>query len=79
MKEEISYRDAGVDIDAANDATARIRRLARETFTAGVMTDIGSFGGMFKADFAGMRDPVLVSSADGVGHEAPRSLSYGHS
>ena len=67
MKEEISYRDAGVDIDAANDATARIRRLARETFTAGVMTDIGSFGGMFKPNFAGMRDPVLVSSADGVG------------
>jgi phosphoribosylformylglycinamidine cyclo-ligase len=67
MKEEISYRDAGVDIDAANDATARIRRLARTTFTAGVMTDIGSFGGMFKANFAGMRDPVLVSSADGVG------------
>jgi len=67
MKEEISYRDAGVDIDAANDATARIRRLARETFTPGVMTDIGSFGGMFKANFAGMTDPVLVSSADGVG------------
>jgi phosphoribosylformylglycinamidine cyclo-ligase len=67
MKEEISYRDAGVDIDAANDATARIRRLARETFTRGVMTDIGSFGGMFKADFAGMAEPVLVSSADGVG------------
>jgi phosphoribosylformylglycinamidine cyclo-ligase len=67
MKEEISYRDAGVDIDAANDATARIRRLARATFPGGVMTDIGSFGGMFKANFAGMRDPVLVSSADGVG------------
>ncbi|HEX5735822.1 MAG TPA: phosphoribosylformylglycinamidine cyclo-ligase [Blastocatellia bacterium] len=67
MKEEISYRDAGVDIDAANDATARIRRLARSTFTEGVMTDIGSFGGMFKANFAGMNDPVLVSSADGVG------------
>ncbi len=67
MKEEVSYRDAGVDIDAANDATARIRRLARETFTPGVMTDIGSFGGMFKANFAGMHDPVLVSSADGVG------------
>jgi phosphoribosylformylglycinamidine cyclo-ligase len=67
MKEAISYRDAGVDIDAANDATARIRRLARATFTPGVMTDIGSFGGMFKADFAGMSEPVLVSSADGVG------------
>jgi phosphoribosylformylglycinamidine cyclo-ligase len=67
MKEVISYRDAGVDIDAANDATARIRRLARATFTPGVMTDIGSFGGMFKANFAGMSEPVLVSSADGVG------------
>ncbi|HLG13723.1 MAG TPA: phosphoribosylformylglycinamidine cyclo-ligase [Blastocatellia bacterium] len=67
MNEAISYRDAGVDIDAANEAKARIRRLARETFTSGVMTDIGSFGGMFRADFAGMREPVLVSSADGVG------------
>jgi phosphoribosylformylglycinamidine cyclo-ligase len=67
MKESVSYRDAGVDIDAANDATARIRRLARATFTPGVMTDIGSFGGMFKANFASLREPVLVSSADGVG------------
>ncbi len=67
MTEEISYRDAGVDIDAANDAVARIRRLARDTFTPGVMTEIGSFGGMFRADFGDMREPVLVSSADGVG------------
>lgn len=67
MKNEISYRDAGVDIDAANEATSRIARLARETFTANVLTDIGSFGGMFRADFGGMREPVLVSSADGVG------------
>jgi phosphoribosylformylglycinamidine cyclo-ligase len=67
MKEEFSYRDAGVDIDAAGEATARIRRLARETFTANVMTDIGSFGGMFRADFKEMSEPVLVSSADGVG------------
>jgi phosphoribosylformylglycinamidine cyclo-ligase len=67
MTEEFSYRDAGVDIDAANDAKARIRKLARETFTPNVMTEIGSFGGMFRADFAGLREPVLVSSADGVG------------
>ncbi len=63
----VSYRDAGVDIDAANDATSRIRKLARATFTPNVMTDIGSFGGMFRADFGAMREPVLVSSADGVG------------
>jgi len=67
MKEQISYRDAGVDIDAANEAKDRIKRLARETFTANVMTEIGSFGGMFRADFSGMKEPVLVSSADGVG------------
>jgi phosphoribosylformylglycinamidine cyclo-ligase len=67
MKEEFSYRDAGVDIDAANDAVNRIKRLAGSTFTPNVLTQIGSFGGMFRADFAGMKEPVLVSSADGVG------------
>ena len=67
MTEEFSYRDAGVDIDAANDAKSRIGRLARATFTPNVMTEIGSFGGMFRADFGKMREPVLVSSADGVG------------
>jgi len=67
MTEEISYRDAGVNIDAANDAVDRIKRLARATFTPNVMTEIGSFGGMFRADFAGVEEPVLVSSADGVG------------
>src|SRR2546423_1544050 len=66
-KEKISYKDAGVNIDAANDATERIKRLARSTFTPNVMTEIGSFGGMFRADFKAMKNPVLVSSADGVG------------
>jgi phosphoribosylformylglycinamidine cyclo-ligase len=67
MSKQISYRDAGVDIDAANEAKERIKRLARETFTPNVLTEIGSFGGMFKADFSRMKEPVLVSSADGVG------------
>lgn len=67
MSKQISYRDAGVDIDAANDAKERIKRLARETFTPNVLTEIGSFGGMFRADFSEMKEPVLVSSADGVG------------
>src|ERR1051325_4814893 len=66
-KEKISYRDAGVNIDAANDATERIKRLARSTFTPNVMSEIGSFGGMFRADFTSMKNPILVSSADGVG------------
>jgi phosphoribosylformylglycinamidine cyclo-ligase len=67
MTRQFSYRDAGVDIDAANEAKDRIKRLARETFTPNVMTEIGSFGGMFRADFSQMKEPVLVSSADGVG------------
>ena len=67
MTKSFSYRDAGVDIDAANEAKDRIKRLARATFTSNVMTEIGSFGGMFRADFAPMKEPVLVSSADGVG------------
>jgi phosphoribosylformylglycinamidine cyclo-ligase len=63
----ITYKDAGVDIDASNAAKKRIRGLARETFTPGVLSDIGSFGGMFACNFAGMKEPVLVSSTDGVG------------
>src|SRR2546426_4049733 len=63
----ITYKDAGVDIDASNAAKKRIRQLARETFTPGVLSDIGSFGGMFACNFAGMTEPVLVSSTDGVG------------
>jgi phosphoribosylformylglycinamidine cyclo-ligase len=64
-KKTISYRDAGVNIDEADLAVGSIRKMARATFTAGVLTDIGSFGGGFRLQ--GYRDPVLVSSADGVG------------
>jgi phosphoribosylformylglycinamidine cyclo-ligase len=67
MANEISYKDSGVDIDAANDAKNRIKRLAQATFTPNVLSEIGSFGGMFRADFGHMKEPVLVSSADGVG------------
>ena len=63
----ITYKDAGVDIDAATAAVGRITGLARATFTPNVLTEIGSFGALFRADFGGMREPVLVSSADGVG------------
>lgn len=63
----ITYKDAGVDIDASNAAKKRIRDLARATFTPGVLSDIGAFGGMYACDFGGMKEPVLVSSTDGVG------------
>jgi phosphoribosylformylglycinamidine cyclo-ligase len=61
----IRYQDAGVSMDEAGRAVASIRGLARKTFTSGVLTDIGSFGGGFL--LKGYREPVLVSSADGVG------------
>src|SRR5262249_49236585 len=67
MTNSISYKDAGVDIDSANRAKERIKQLAKSTFTPNVMTELGSFGGMFRAHFRGMREPILVSSADGVG------------
>ncbi|HZH34675.1 MAG TPA: phosphoribosylformylglycinamidine cyclo-ligase, partial [Pyrinomonadaceae bacterium] len=54
-------------IDAANTATARIKELAKKTFNARTLTEIGSFGGMFDAAFPDMKQPVLVASADGVG------------
>jgi phosphoribosylformylglycinamidine cyclo-ligase len=63
----MDYRQSGVDIDAGNETVRRIKSLARSTFTSGVLSEIGSFGGLFKLDHAGLREPVLVSSADGVG------------
>jgi phosphoribosylformylglycinamidine cyclo-ligase len=63
----MDYRSAGVDIDAGNESVRRIRRLARSTFTNGVLSDIGSFGGLFRLEPERWRDPVLVASADGVG------------
>jgi phosphoribosylformylglycinamidine cyclo-ligase len=61
------YKTAGVDIDAANETVRRIRTLARSTFTPGVLSEIGSFGGLFRLDRDRYQEPVLVSSADGVG------------
>src|SRR6266542_487377 len=63
----MEYKTAGVDIDAGNETVRRIRSLARSTFTPGVLSEIGSFGGLFRLDRDRYQDPVLVSSADGVG------------
>jgi phosphoribosylformylglycinamidine cyclo-ligase len=63
----MEYKSAGVDIDAGNETVRRIKSLARSTFTPGVLSDIGSFGGLFRLDRERYQDPVLVSSADGVG------------
>ena len=62
-EERITYRDAGVDIDAANEAVLRMREHIRSTFTPGVLNDVGSFGGMFAlSGLTGIQNPVLVSS-----------------
>jgi phosphoribosylformylglycinamidine cyclo-ligase len=63
---EIDYRQSGVDIDAGNEVVRRIKQLARGTYTPGVLSGVGSFGGLFALDPASP-DPVLVASADGVG------------
>jgi phosphoribosylformylglycinamidine cyclo-ligase len=62
-----SYKDSGVDIDAQDDALREVRRIARDTYTPGVLSDIGSFGGLFQGTFEGIDAPILVSSTDGVG------------
>ena len=67
MTKPVSYSDAGVSIDNANLAVAKIREFAKSTFNERTLTEIGSFGGMFSAAFPEMSAPVLVASADGVG------------
>jgi phosphoribosylformylglycinamidine cyclo-ligase len=79
----LSYRAAGVDIDAADDAKRRIRKLVESTFTDGARGGFGGFGGMFRMP-PGVRQRLLVASADGVGTkvkvaiEAGRHDSVGH-
>src|SRR5436190_1224693 len=77
MTKPATYRDAGVDIDAANRATEKIKELARGTFNARTLTEIGSFGGMFDAAFPKLKEPVLVASADGVGTKLKIAFATG--
>jgi phosphoribosylformylglycinamidine cyclo-ligase len=72
----LDYRSAGVDIDAADDAKHRIRRLVESTWTAGTRGTFGGFGGMFRVP-EGYRRPVLVSSADGVGTKIKVAIESG--
>src|SRR5438445_6269023 len=83
MTNPMDYRSAGVDIDVADDAKHRIKRLVESTFTAGARGSFGGFGGMFRVP-TDVPKPVLVSSADGVGTklkvaiEAGRHDTVGH-
>jgi phosphoribosylformylglycinamidine cyclo-ligase len=77
MSQSISYADAGVSIDNANRAVAKIREFARSTFNERTLTEIGSFGGMFSGAFPGMAEPILVASADGVGTKLKLAFETG--
>jgi phosphoribosylformylglycinamidine cyclo-ligase len=73
----ITYADAGVDISRANRTKQRIKYLAHKTFTRGVLSEIGGFGGLFAVDKAKYHDPVLVSSVDGVGTKLKIAFEMG--
>ena len=64
---QVTYADAGVNIDAGNALVERIKPLAKATARAGLMGGIGGFGALFDLKAAGFRDPILVSGTDGVG------------
>lgn len=63
----MDYKQSGVDIDAGEEVVRRIKPLVRQTFTDGVISDIGAFGGFFEVDFSSYKNAVMVSSVDGVG------------
>jgi len=67
MKKQKAYACAGVDIDLGNRLKRRIQQLVTQTHGPQVLGKIGGFGGLFRAQFSGMRDPILVASIDGVG------------
>ena len=67
MKKNLNYKDAGVDIHAGEKSLKEIARLAKSTFNQNVIRDVGLFGSFFKVDAAQMKEPILVSSVDGVG------------
>jgi phosphoribosylformylglycinamidine cyclo-ligase len=75
-KSSLTYRDAGVDIDAGNDLVERIKPLVATTSRAGVLAGIGGFGGLFELP-TGYREPVLVSGTDGVGTKLKLALELG--
>jgi len=78
VDQPITYRDAGVDIDAGNEAVLRMREHIRSTFTSNVINDVGAFGGMFSlAGIAAYQEPVLVSSIDGVGTKLKVAVQVG--
>ncbi len=73
----MDYRSAGVDIDAATKALEKVREAARSTYQPGTLSDIGSFGGLFRLDTERYKRPVLVASTDGVGTKLKIAFATG--
>ncbi|GGA69986.1 phosphoribosylformylglycinamidine cyclo-ligase [Edaphobacter acidisoli] len=76
-KKSVSYADAGVDISSGERSKQRIKMLARKTFNKHVLSEIGGFGGLFSLDLEKFPNPVLVSSADGVGTKLKVAFELG--
>jgi phosphoribosylformylglycinamidine cyclo-ligase len=74
----ITYREAGVDIDAGNALVEAIKGIAKSTRRTGADADLGGFGGLFDLKGAGFRDPVLVAANDGVGTKLRIAIDTGH-
>jgi phosphoribosylformylglycinamidine cyclo-ligase len=74
----ITYADAGVDIDAGNALVDHIKPLAKSTHRLGADADLGGFGGLFDLKRAGFKDPILVSTNDGVGTKLKIAIDTGH-
>lgn len=66
-KKSMTYKDSGVDIQAGEEMVESIKEVVQETHSDAVLTGIGGFGGFFRPDLSGYKDPVFVSSVDGVG------------
>src|SRR5437868_4988676 len=74
----LTYKDAGVDIDAGEALVARIGPAAKATRRRGADADLGGFGGLFDLKAAGFKDPILVSGTDGVGTKLKLAIDTGH-
>jgi phosphoribosylformylglycinamidine cyclo-ligase len=72
-----AYAQAGVDVDLGNAVKSRIHNRVKVTHGPEVLGKVGGFGGLFRADFAGLREPVLVSSVDGVGTKLKIAFATG--
>jgi phosphoribosylformylglycinamidine cyclo-ligase len=74
----VTYADAGVDISSGDRAKERIKFLAQKTFNRNVLGGIGGFGALFRLDLQKFKNPILVSSADGVGTKLKIAFELGH-